>query len=158
MDFEHQRVSSKAATVAALEFENETMRPNPYNFLIGLLMPSISATTRRTAWSQTTIQEVVVSCALERYQLTHRQLPDTLDALVPEFMARVPQDVIDGQPLRYRRVRGDQFVLYSIGRNERDDGGQIAWTKDKPPRQDQQQGDWVWFSQPQPQPSAKERK
>lgn len=158
IDFEHQRVNPKSATAAALEFENETMRPNPYNFLIGMLMPSISATTRRAAWSQTTIQEVFVACALERRRLAHEQLPDTLDALVPEFLDRVPHDVIDGQPLRYRPIGGDQFVLYSIGENERDDGGQIAWMKGKPPRQDRQQGDWVWFSQPQPQPSASERK
>lgn len=157
MDFEHQRVSPKAASVAALQFENETMRPNPYNFLIGMLMPAISVTIRKAAWAQTTIQEVVVACALERYRLEYRQLPDTLDALVPEFLARVPHDVIDGEPLRYRRISDGQFVLYSVGANERDDGGQIAWT-DKPPRQDQQQGDWVWFSQPQPQPSASERK
>ncbi len=163
MDFEHQRVSPKAASVAALQFENKIMRPGPYNFLGGLLMPAISATTSRAAWSQTTVQEVVVACALERYRLEYGQLPDTLDALVPEFLARVPLDVIDGQPLRYRRISGDQFVLYSIGWNETDDGGQIAWTKDQPPRQDQQQGDWVWFSQPspsasKPQLSASERK
>jgi len=77
-----------------------------------------------------------------------------LDALVPQFLSRVPHDVIDGQPLRYHRT-ADQFVLYSVGWNERDDGGQIAWTSDKPQRIDDMRGDWVWFSQPQPSASVR---
>jgi len=95
---------------------------------------------------------------LERYRLAHGQLPDTLDALVPEFLDRVPNDVINGQPLRYRQTGADQFVLYSVGWNEIDDGGTIAWIEGRTPRQDLERGDWVWSSQPQPQPSASERK
>jgi hypothetical protein len=110
----------------------------------------------KLALSQSGVQEVAVACALERYRLAHNRLPDTLNSLVPQFLASVPRDVIDGQLLRYRRTAADQFVLYSIGWNERDDGGQIAWKKDEPRKQDIEAGDWVWFSQPQP--SASERK
>ena len=70
-------------------------------------------------------------------------LSEKLDALVPAFIAKVPYDVIDRQPLRYRRTAADQFVLYSVGWNETDDGGQIALIHDKPPRPDFDQGDWV---------------
>jgi len=42
-----------------------------------------------------------------------------------------------------------------VGWNETDDGGQIAM---KGVSQDFDRGDWVWFSQPQPQLSASERK
>ena len=101
------------------------------------------------------MHQAVLACALERYRLAHGQLPEKLEALVPELLAQVPHDVIDGQPLRYRRT-GEGFVLYSVGWNEVDDGGQIAWTNDKPPRQDLERGDWVWFSEAQP--SASERK
>jgi len=65
----------------------------------------------------------------------------------------VPRDVIDSQPLRYRK-EGEGFVIYSIGWNQKDDGGQMALQKpDDPkavPRLDEKEGDWVWRSQPAP--------
>ena len=156
IDFQQQRVNPNAV-IAAFDSVDSAQK-NPYNILFQILLPAINRTVKRAALSQTGIQQVVVACALERYRLKHGQLPDTLGALVPEFLKRVPNDVIDGQPLRYRRIGGDQFVLYSVGWNEADDGGQIAWTEGQTPRQDLERGDWVWFSQPQPQPSASERK
>jgi len=47
--------------------------------------------------------------------------------------------VISGEPYKYHRTTGGQFVLYSIGWNEKDDGGAPGQTlfHDK-------QGDWVW--------------
>ena len=55
------------------------------------------------------------------------------------FMAGVIED-------QYRRA-GEDFVLYSIGWNEKDDSGVIALLKDsKLPRQDSKEGDWVWSS------------
>ena len=53
-------------------------------------------------------------------------LPAYLDVLVPQFLANVPLDPFDGQPLRFKRL--DQgYVVYSIGRDGRDGGG-----KEKP--------------------------
>ena len=41
------------------------------------------------------------ACAVERYRLKHGKLPKDLNALVPEFMNKVPIDPFDGKPLRY---------------------------------------------------------
>jgi hypothetical protein len=35
-------------------------------------------------------------------------------------------------------------LLYSIGWNERDDGGEVVMSKDNPRVVDYTQGDWVW--------------
>jgi hypothetical protein len=60
--------------------------------------------------------------AVERYRLAHAKLPETLDQLVPDYLAAVPADPFDGAPLRYRRLnRG--FVVYSVGEDGKDDGG-----------------------------------
>ena len=60
--------------------------------------------------------------AVERYRLAHASLPETLDRLVPDYLAAVPADPFDGAPLRYQRVdRG--FLVYSVGEDGRDDGG-----------------------------------
>jgi hypothetical protein len=81
--------------------------------------------------------------ALERYRLAHGEYPETLDALAPQFIAKLPHDVINGQPLHYRREASGQFVLYSVGWNETDDGGGVGLTE-KTGSVDTRKGDWVW--------------
>jgi hypothetical protein len=88
---------------------------------------------RNTARVQTQVHEALIACALERYRLAHDAYPETLDALVPQFLAQIPPDLIGGRPLHYRRADGGKFLLYSVGWNETDDGG-------KPGSDD----DWLW--------------
>ncbi len=88
-----------------------------------------------------------MACALERYRLAHGNYPETLDALAPQFIAAVPHDIINGQPLHYRRTEDGNFVLYSVGWNEIDDGGKIVFSKGG--RVDTEKGDWVWRQYPQ---------
>jgi len=121
-----------------------SMKPHsPYDILSKLLLPAVTRCADAAAWSQTTVDEAVAACALERYRLAKGALPEKLDALVPEFLAKVPADIITGEPLRYRRD-GDRFALWSVGWNEKDGGGVVGTTSDKPPRWDKDKGDWVW--------------
>ena len=53
----------------------------------------------------------------------------------------VPQ-VRGGQPLHYRRTVDGDFLLYSVGWNETDDGG--ITLLDKGGGMDKAKGDWVW--------------
>ncbi|NLS92006.1 MAG: hypothetical protein GXX96_07480 [Planctomycetaceae bacterium] len=68
---------------------------------------------------------LIAELALRAYQLQHGSLPDQLDRLSPEFLAELPVDPFDpaGRPLRYVRT-GDAYLVYSVGYNGRDDGGQ----------------------------------
>jgi len=128
----------------------KTLHTTPYNIFYKLFVPGMPTVAKRAAWSQTSVDKTAVACALERYRLVRGEYPEKLDVLVPEFIAKIPNDVIDGQPLRYRRTGNDEFVLYSIGWNETDDGGEIALQSGECWRQDLDRGDWVWFSSPQP--------
>ncbi|MGH7980198.1 MAG: hypothetical protein ACREE6_12560, partial [Limisphaerales bacterium] len=65
----------------------------------------------------------LTAIALKRYQLVHGKFPVALSGLAPEFVPSVPRDPIDGQPLRYRLMSNGNFLLYSIGQNDCDDGG-----------------------------------
>jgi hypothetical protein len=80
--------------------------------------------------------EGAVACALERYRLTHGEYPETLTALMPQFIDKLPHDLIGGEPLKYQRTDVNQFLLYSVGWNEMDDGGV--------PGKNIAEGDWVW--------------
>lgn len=95
------------------------------------------------AYNQTLANEAQVACALERYRLAHGEYPETLDVLAPQFIAKLPHDLIGGHPLIYRPTADGKFLLYSIGWNEKDDGGQDS-PKTKNGGTDYMRGDWVW--------------
>lgn len=97
-----------------------------------LTMPVIDPISSRMAWVQKACERAEVACALERYFLANGTCPPTLDALVPGFIDRVPVDLIAGGPMRYRQTDDGRYLLCGIGWNERDDGGNIAWTHPKP--------------------------
>lgn len=128
----------------------ETSHATPYNIFFKLSATGMPTAAKKAAWAQTIVDEAAVACAVERYRLARGEYPEKPNALVPEFIAQIPNDVIDGQPLRYRRTGNSEFVLYSVGWNEADDGGQIALLSGEKRHQDLDRGDWVWFSSPQP--------
>ena len=70
--------------------------------------------------SDAELQATRTILALRAYQLAHGRLPADLNALVPEFLDSVPVDDFDGQPLRYSP---ELKIVYSVGENLKDDGG-----------------------------------
>jgi hypothetical protein len=77
---------------------------------------------------ETARRVVVTAIALKRHQLKHGKLPDKLTELTPDFLASVPIDPMDGQPLRYKPNPDGSFLLYSVGEDGKDDGGNPART------------------------------
>ena len=67
----------------------------------------------------------LAALALKRYAGRHGgALPPSLSTLVPELLPEAPTDWMDGQLLRYRPAAdGRTFLLYSVGIDGRDDGG-----------------------------------
>ncbi len=57
------------------------------------------------------------------YVKDHKSLPETLKDLVPEYLPEVPRDpYTPDSGIRYR-VSGSQILFYSVGPDEKDDGG-----------------------------------
>lgn len=117
----------------------------PYNFLARFTIPNFSKALQVTARNQNLLHEAMLACALERYRLANGQYPESLTALTPQFIEKIPRDVINGGDLIYQRT-GTGFSLYSIGWNEIDDGGKVVMNKNTT---DFTQGDWVWQYSPQ---------
>jgi hypothetical protein len=65
----------------------------------------------------------LAAIAVNRCQLRHGKLPSSLEALVPEFLAAVPYDYMSAKPLCYRLKNDGSYVLYSVGLDGKDDGG-----------------------------------
>jgi hypothetical protein len=119
-------------------------RITPYNIFAKMLMPALSRASLRSGRTQSTVDEAKVACAIERYRLVNGHLPESLDALVPKFLEKIPNDVVDGKPLRYRVDSDGGYILYSVGWNQTDDGGIIPQPQGKNQIVDRTKDDWVW--------------
>jgi hypothetical protein len=103
-----------------------------------------------------TAKEIVVAAiALKRFQLQRGKFPEKLSDLAPGFLPSVPFDPMDGKPLRYRANADGTFLLYSVGDDGVDDGGDatpVKLSSSTPPNWNWQRArDWVW-----PQPASTE--
>jgi hypothetical protein len=111
-------------------------RSGPYTFLAKRAWPNFIRAVQTTAHNQALVNEAIVACGLERFRLARGAYPQTIEELSPEFVKQLPHDVVNGEPLKYGRTAGGGYLLYSIGWNEKDDGGKSAKTFEE--------GDWVW--------------
>jgi hypothetical protein len=115
---------------------------SPFKIYAAITFPNFVKAMRSTAYNQTLADEAQIACALELYRLARGEYPATLDVLEPQCIRDLPHDIINGQPLHYRRTTGGKFLLYSVGWNEKDDGGVTAHKPDG--SEDYADGDWVW--------------
>ncbi len=67
---------------------------------------------------------IQTALAVERFRLKHNRLPNDLSELVPEYLPEVPKDPFNNRlPLKYIKGEDFAFKVYSIGENQKDDGG-----------------------------------
>ncbi len=115
--------------------------------------------TRKVMQVEVAKQTAITAIALKRYQLKHANYPVDLNALVPEFISAVPLDPVDGKQLRYKLNSDGTFLLYSVGENGVDDGGDPALEKGVSSSSFNWQNphalDWAW---PQPTTEAEIQK
>ncbi len=108
--------------------------------LAAVAVPNFFKALQKATWIQTQLNQVVLACALDRYHRAEGHYPESLASLAPRLIDRIPNDLIGGQPLKYRRAPTGGFTLYSIGWNETDDGGVVSSRREE--------GDWVWPASP----------
>lgn len=142
VDLTNRMVVPAALTRAQAAVQAQFKHYSPYTVQAKMVFPAIAASIKKFTTIQAQVDLARVACALERYRLAHGEYPETLDVLAPQFIAKLPHDLINGQPLHYRREADGRFVLYSVGWNETDDGGQVALRKGGVI--DREKGDWVW--------------
>ena len=89
-----------------------------------ILLPALGKAIQRDGDHTARIRTTQAAIAIERFRLAHNgELPTGLNELVPTYLASVPRDPFDGQPLRFKRLNKSGYVVYSIGSDLRDDGG-----------------------------------
>ena len=122
--------------------------PKAYPSFIGIgdfLLNHFLSMIQPVVLAQATLHQAVIACAIERYRLEHGRIPERLDKLVPHYLAKIPCDPCDGQPMRYKPTGDNNAILYSIGWNCIDDGGELGIKKiNGVDVADSDSGDWVW--------------
>jgi len=97
---------------------------NRFRYLLSAMMiPNTSKAAQRATRNETMRRLTVASISLRRFYIRHQQWPEKLEVLTPDFLAAVPIDPMSGAPLRYRREADGGFVLYSVGEDGKDNGG-----------------------------------
>ncbi len=133
-----------------LKRERGTMTEPPrlQRFLSSVLASAIDNYNRRMVAFETVRRLTFTAIALHRHRLQHGKFPESLSALVPGSLAEIPRDFMDGLPLRYKLQSDGKFLLWSVGEDFKDDGGDPTpvgvasgssnlpdWLKGR---------DWVW--------------
>jgi hypothetical protein len=149
VDEDAETISPAKVRTADNALNQAIKHQTPENVFETLFVPGLGSAAEKFAHAQSSTDLARVAIALERYRLAHGEFPESLDALAPQFMEKIPHDIINGQPLHYRRTENGQFILYSVGWNETDDGGvvvtkAVGMNGNRTPIWDISQGDWVW--------------
>jgi hypothetical protein len=107
-----------------------------HRLMSGLLLPALSSTFKKAAEAQALAEMAALACAVERFRLAHGDYPENLQALIPQFVSTIPNDVVSHQPYQYRHTPSGRYILYSIGWDGIDDRGQES--------ERSEMGDWTW--------------
>jgi hypothetical protein len=108
--------------------------PQRFRYMLSLIsIPNGSRAADNAVRAETERQLTVAGVAVRRFQMRHRRFPSNLEELVPEFLAAEPYDPMSGKALRYRLKSDSGFVLYSVGEDGIDNGGDATPTAGKKP-------------------------
>jgi hypothetical protein len=146
VDPKERRVHPEVLRNLDVELQHDEAIPRrflPWNILFAVTMRPLTNAQMKFAQAQVSTDQALVACALERYRLANGAYPAALDVLTPQFIDAVPHDVMNGEPYRYRLNADGTYLLYSVGWNQRDDGG-IEVKEENGVSRDYTKGDWLW--------------
>jgi hypothetical protein len=123
------------------EFQQTRQSLPWYYKLSGGLFPDFQSVFLKEATLEAMMLTTKAGLACKIYKIQTGHYPESLAALVPDLLDKEPIDPFTGKPLIYRLQDGG-IIIYSVGSNEKDDGGrgtyqitQLVMEKDD---------DWAW--------------
>ena len=135
---EHHRYFGGRTSPSSFE-DIKTGPKRIYYLLFALRAPALESVEKNYVHAATVTDHARLACALERFRIARGSFPQALSELTPDFLARIPAEVVNGEPYRYRRTDDGSFLLHSVGLDLRDDGDTID-----PKTIGTDQADWIW--------------
>ncbi|MBE0711943.1 MAG: hypothetical protein IH583_06125 [Candidatus Aminicenantes bacterium] len=142
IDLEAQALHPYYESRGSLRAQERQIETLPwYAYMSKLILGNFEAAFLKEAQLEATLLAARTGLACKLFENRTGAYPESLEALVPNILAEVPIDPFTGKPFVYRR-EGEGFIVYSLGSNEKDDGGrstymitQMVMEKDD---------DWTW--------------
>jgi hypothetical protein len=107
---------------------------NPPSFSVGI--PYLLGQRENLKKAQTKILCGYVAIAAERFRIAQNHWPESAESLVDaDYLKHAPTDPYDGKALRFKRTP-DGLIIYSIGPDKVDDGGDVVENPRSPTNKD----------------------
>ena len=123
--------------------------PNRFNVL-EMLFPAMEQIRRSMNRIEGRKEGVIAALAVNRYQLKYDHWPESFDQVAPEFVIEFPVDQMNGKFVGFRLDENGPLI-YSVGNDGDDDGGQLVVGGDSPQRPIpsfySDEGDWILWPQ-----------
>jgi hypothetical protein len=100
------------------------------NILIAIMIPALGQACTMEDDARMMHEIETLAAALACYHADNGRWPAELKELCPSLLKTIPTDRFSVKPLVYRPSK-DGYLLYSVGKNMRDDGGQWEPRSDK---------------------------
>ncbi len=92
--------------------------------LVANLFPAIRGTDNAFLRGQTAFRLTLITAALTEYRSANERYPDSLDALSPHVLKKIPNDPFADAPFHYKvSEEGQSMMVYSVSYNGLDEGG-----------------------------------
>jgi hypothetical protein len=122
-------------------FDGRHGNPPWYERLPDFGISNTSPTGMKEASLEALLDTARVGLAARLYRIREKRWPVRISDLVPDFLPAEPLDPFTGKPFVYR-AGPEGLLVYSLGSNEKDDGGRGTFqiTRLVTPKDD----DWAW--------------
>ena len=108
-------------------------------------MPALGAVNRFVYRHKMHVEAVETTLAVIRFKQNTGDYPENLDDLVAAgYLNSLPIDPWSDKPMIYKRT-DDSFMLYGIGENFEDDGGEVDRDDKGRIKKYANEGDWVFW-------------
>jgi hypothetical protein len=106
------------------EVKRWTTEADEQPVLIRWFTPPAQDMLERCLETRADLRCAMAALATERYRRANGRWPESLDALVPKYLSKVPDDPFTGKALKVKRLV-DGVVIYSVGDDRQDNGGRL---------------------------------
>jgi len=131
--------------------EKQAMEIIEGNILLEILAPALARMNEIANRNKPEVYATVTILALLRYEKDKGSYPNDLQQLITAgYLRQLPMDSFSDKPLVYRKT-DDDFILYSVGSNFTDEGGQYSRNSKGQIKNWLDNGDAVFWPVPKPQ-------
>jgi len=109
-----------------IDTEKETMEIIEGNILLQIFASALTRMNEIANRNKIEVYATVTLLALLRYEKDNGSYPNDLQQLITAgYLRQLPMDSFSDKPLVYRKT-DDDFILYSVGPNFTDEGGEYS--------------------------------